>query len=383
MASASGGKRLWHVLGIVVSVLWGTTFVSSKVLLTEGMTPAEIMGIRFALAYVCILPFSLGGRRRGEGGSRHRRGVAAAHDAIGEALSVDGEELPGGGGEASPGMGGSPMPGMGAAASPAMGGRSSPGKGVATSPDGAASRKGLWASVRGLLADNVWDELLFVVAGLSGGSLYFLCENTALIYSQASNVSILIATTPLLTALLSAALVKDGQVTPRTVAYSLVALLGVVTVVLNGEFVLDLHPLGDVLTFAAVLLWVLYSMVVRRLDEDYPAAMLTRKVFFYGAATMLPCFLWQPWGASLAVLCRPVVLLNLFFLGFIASFLCYYAWNRVLAEIGPVSANNYLYLNPLATAILAVPLLGERFTWMSALGSVLIIAGMYLAGRRH
>lgn len=324
MVSDLRGKGLWHVIAVVVSVLWGATFVSSKVLLTEGMSPAEIMVIRFALSYVCILPFSV--RRRPRVGGPSSASVAS-------------------------------------------------GCGV--------WRQGCLPALRGLFADNVRDEQLFVVAGLSGGSLYFLCENTALIYSQASNVSILIATTPLLTALLSAALFRDGQVTPRSVAYSVVALVGVVIVVLNGEFVLDLHPLGDVLTLAAVLLWVLYSIVIKLLDERYPASMLTRKVFFYGAVTMLPCFLWQPWGTSLAVLCKPTVLLNLFFLGFIASFLCYYAWNRVLAEIGPVATNNYLYLNPLATAILAVPVLGERFTWISVTGSVLIIAGMYLASRRE
>lgn len=48
------GNWGYHLLAIVIVLIWGTTFVSSKVLLQHGLTPHEIFVLRFLLAYVCI-----------------------------------------------------------------------------------------------------------------------------------------------------------------------------------------------------------------------------------------------------------------------------------------------------------------------------------------
>ena len=152
-------------------------------------------------------------------------------------------------------------------------------------------------------------------------------------------------------------------------------------VVLNGELVLKLHPLGDILTFGASAVWVIYSILLPKLDSRYSTDMITRKVFIYGVITMLPVFLFRPWATPASVLIQPAVAGNLLFLGLLASFAGYFGWNAALSKIGAVRANNYLYLNPLATAVIAIPVLHERFTWIAGIGAVLIILGMALAGR--
>lgn len=290
-------KNFWfHAMGTAVGIVWGVTFVSSKVLINAGMQPAEIMTLRFVLSYLCLLPFSL----------IHRED-------------------------------------------------------------------------RRLFAASLKDELLLVLLGVTGGSLYFLLENTALVYTQASNVSILIATTPLWTMLASALFLKDSRVTLRAALFSLISLAGVVIVVLNGQVVLHLHPLGDLLTLGAAFTWVLYSMILKYFDGKYSVTMITRKVFFYGILTMLPFFAVRPWGTTWAMLAQPSVVINLLFLGLVASFLGYLGWNKAQERLGPVAMNLYLYINPIATAVVAVPVLGERFTIMSVLGSLLILGGMYFA----
>lgn len=45
---------LYHILAIVTVVIWGTTFVSTKVLIGNGLSPAEILVYRFLLAYIVI-----------------------------------------------------------------------------------------------------------------------------------------------------------------------------------------------------------------------------------------------------------------------------------------------------------------------------------------
>ena len=101
---------LFHLLALCIVCVWGTTFVSTKTLISNGLTPTEIFIYRFALAYICVL----------------------------------------------------------------------------------------FMAPRRLFADTFADEMRMIAAGLTGGSVYFITENTALGMMQATNVAILISVTPLL-----------------------------------------------------------------------------------------------------------------------------------------------------------------------------------------
>ena len=57
--------KLYHLLAALVAGIWGTTFVSTKVLLLDGFDPAQIFLLRFAMAYVLLLLFSLYKARMG------------------------------------------------------------------------------------------------------------------------------------------------------------------------------------------------------------------------------------------------------------------------------------------------------------------------------
>lgn len=41
----------YHLLAIITVAIWGTTFVSTKILIQHGLTPSEIFFYRFILAY--------------------------------------------------------------------------------------------------------------------------------------------------------------------------------------------------------------------------------------------------------------------------------------------------------------------------------------------
>jgi drug/metabolite transporter (DMT)-like permease len=55
MEKIKNNRVFYHILAITIVMIWGVTFVNSKVLLNAGMRPEEIFLIRFLLAYVCIL----------------------------------------------------------------------------------------------------------------------------------------------------------------------------------------------------------------------------------------------------------------------------------------------------------------------------------------
>lgn len=61
----------------------------------------------------------------------------------------------------------------------------------------------LWLLRPRKLALTGKQELSFLLLGLSGCSIYFYTENTALTYTLASNVSIIVAAAPIFTAILA------------------------------------------------------------------------------------------------------------------------------------------------------------------------------------
>jgi drug/metabolite transporter (DMT)-like permease len=120
------------------------------------------------------------------------------------------------------------------------------------------------------------------------------------------------------------------------------SLAGVALVILNGNFVLKLNPIGDLLTFGAVVTWVIYSIIIAKVQEKYSSWMITRKIFFYGVVTLLPYFLIEPWDVTWEMMSRPMVWGNIAYLGVLASLGCYMTWNIVIKRLGAVDATNYL-----------------------------------------
>lgn len=242
---------------------------------------------------------------------------------------------------------------------------------------------GIWIIFpRRLFAKNLRDELWLMAGGVFGGSLYFFTENTALGITQASNVSFLICTAPLLTTFLSLLFYKSEKSTKGLIYGSLLALVGVGLMVFNGSVVLKISPVGDLLTLLAALSWAFYSLIIKKMTGRYPTLFLTRKVFFYGVLTILPAFFLRPLQGDVAVLVEPAVLFNLLFLAVLASLVCYILWNVVLKQLGTMRASNYIYLNPLVTMVASALILHERLTWVALTGAVCILCGVYLAEKK-
>lgn len=284
----------YHLIAVLVVGIWGLTFISTKVLIGNGLSPQEIFFLRFLIAYL-----------------------------------------------------------------------------------------GIWfISPRKLFADNWKDELWLLLGGVTGGSLYFFTENTALEITLATNVAFIVCTAPLLTTILSLMIYKKEKATRGLIGGSVLALVGVALVVYNGQFVLKISPLGDLLTLLAAFSWAFYSLIMKKMANRYRTTFITRKIFFYGVLTILPAFLFRPWQFSLSGLLQPSVLLNLLFLGVLASLICFVVWNMVLKQLGTVRASNYIYLNPLFTLVGSAAFLGERLTIMALIGAVFILGGVYLAGRK-
>ena len=280
--------------------IWGSTFVFTKILLVNGLSPAQIFTLRFIIAYILLLMFELTFKRQ---------------------------------------------------------------------------------SFR-LFSNSRRDELVMLLLGISGGSMYFLTENAAMLYTTATNTSLIVCSCPLFAMLLVALAYRQSEkFTRMQVAGSLIACAGMAAVVLNGRFVLHLSPKGDMLAFGACLCWAVYSLLMKTVTERYSTFFITRKVFFYGLLTILPYYLAVPGFPSMEVIFSSQVIWNLLFLGVVASMACFLVWNWVIHQLGAVVATNWVYFNPITTILFAWWLLHEQITPWFLFGTVLILTGMYLCGR--
>lgn len=230
--------------------------------------------------------------------------------------------------------------------------------------------------------ESLKTELKLLFAGVTGGSLYFVAENYALKFSLASNVSLLVSTAPILTAIVAHLFLKNEKITRNAVVGAIVAFAGAALVILNGEFVLKLNPAGDFLAVLSALCWAVYSIIVRDIDSKYSTYYVTRKIFFYTLITIIPLLFIAPVRLDFAPLLDWKIAFNMVFLTLFASCAAYAAWSKVIWAIGATRANNFIYFIPLLTLVESATFLGEKLTPFALTGAALIFAGVYVTGRK-
>lgn len=240
------------------------------------------------------------------------------------------------------------------------------------------SHKRLWCN-------NLHDEAMMLLIGLSGSSIYFIAENTALELTLPANVSLLSSTSPLVTVLLVGILYKSERPGLGMIIGSIVAFIGVVCVIFNSfaagaeDVEFKISPLGDLLALSTAFCWAIYSLLLRRVNVVYDAMFITRKTFFYGLVTAIPFLGLEPTLTNpLVAFSNPYVLGNLLFLALGASILGFYLWARTVQELGAIKANNYMYLQPVVTLIGAAIILHDPISFMGVLGLVLVLFGLWL-----
>ncbi len=240
-------------------------------------------------------------------------------------------------------------------------------------------------SFRSLQKLNWRHELLFLLCGVSGGSIYFVSENAALLYTSATNVSLITSLSPLISALLVFLLYKEERPTTGFFAGSVVAMIGVAMVILGSvegsESEVEHSFFGDILSFLAAICWSVYAILLRNLQAFYSPIVVTRKTFFYGLLTALPFLLLEPSQISLADFAKTQVWSNLLILAVFASSLAFLIWAWVIRRIGAVKASNYIYFQPIFTLIFGYIILNQHTSAISFIGCIVTIAGIYVSER--
>ena len=233
-----------------------------------------------------------------------------------------------------------------------------------------------------LVLEDKKDELYFIICGLFGITIYNLFLNIAIDYSLASNVSVIIAASPLFTALISFLLKIEKPYFNFFIGF-IISIVGIIIITFNGKIELQLKPLGDIMAVISSIGWAVYSVfIVKITDKKYDFILSTRKIIFYGIVFMIPSFFFFDFNPNWAALKNPIVLFNMLFVAIFASGICFIIWNEATDLIGVLKTNVYVYLTPIITIIISIIVLKEKMTFISIIGITLTLIGVIVSELR-
>jgi drug/metabolite transporter (DMT)-like permease len=208
----------------------------------------------------------------------------------------------------------------------------------------------------------------------------------ALRYTTATTTSLISGSGPLITLMLTAALLGT-RLTRSQVAGAGLSLLGVALLIAAGEgwelsgFRLNL---GAVIMLGNMVMWGLYSVISRVVTRQRSALWSTAYSTWLATPVLVALAALIEWRQAPPVIDAALVLAVLY-IAIFATCLAYMMWNEGVRRVGPEGAMAFYNMLPVFGVLLAAIFLGEQGVAGQWLGGSLIIAGALVAalwGRR-
>jgi drug/metabolite transporter (DMT)-like permease len=220
-----------------------------------------------------------------------------------------------------------------------------------------------------------------MIAGSAILTAHFLIQINGMRFTSATNTGWIIAFTPLTIAFLSFVFLRE-RIGVWQIAGIVVATTGIALLVSDGNLgQLDwLESKGDWMILVSTGTWAGYSVVTRDVGRHNHPIAVTIVLLSLTAIVVVPYMMIDSTVTQL--ISAPMDgIVAMLFLGIICLALSMWIWQEGLARLGASKTGFFLYLEPLATVVLAVPYLGEPFGAFTALGGALVLGGVYLAER--
>ena len=231
--------------------------------------------------------------------------------------------------------------------------------------------------------------------GFLGITFHQWLQVTGLKSTPATITAWIVATIPVFVALLGWAILGE-RLTKQQVAGITLAAGGAVTVVSGGDLLAlttgRVGTMGDIMIAISAINWAVFTVLSKRalgmpspdVSKDTVANGSPVTVMLYvmgfGLAFSMPWALVDGGWRALATI-SDQGWWALIFLGVACSGLAYLFWFKALDVMPATQAGVFLYLEPLVTAVLAGPMLGESTTTITALGGAAILLGVWWVNR--
>jgi drug/metabolite transporter (DMT)-like permease len=217
------------------------------------------------------------------------------------------------------------------------------------------------------------DLKWFLLSGLSGFSLYVMTFNKGCETVSASTGSIIIATVPVITALLARFIYKEKigylQYCAIIIEFSGVVILSMK----NGIFTINV---GIIWLLVAAFSLSTYNILQRKLTKEYTALQTTIYSIFVGEILL---FAFLPETIKEIENVPMVQYFYIAFLGIFSSAIAYISWATAISKAKEMSSvSNYMFLTPFLTSILGLILINEKLDIRTIISGIIILVGMVL-----
>ena len=231
---------------------------------------------------------------------------------------------------------------------------------------------------KGLHIPTSWREWgIYFLLGATGNFVYQVVFNEGLRLIPAATSSIIMALTPMKTALLALVVYKD-RIRPAGWTFTITAFIGVAIIILwNSTLTI---PMGALWTLLGMILFAMYNILNRGLSlKGYNSITIAMWSMFTGAIMALPfadhaieMIVQAPLSAQLAMV----------YLAFFSSALGFVFWSYAFEHAEKVSdVTNFMYISPIVAAIVAAFLLGEIPNMGLYIGAPIILGSLFLFNR--
>jgi drug/metabolite transporter (DMT)-like permease len=227
----------------------------------------------------------------------------------------------------------------------------------------------------------IQKEKLFylLLLGLTGVFSYNVFFFKGLRLIHAGRASLIIANNPIFIAMASSILFKEKLNAVKIVGI-LVSVTGAILAISRGNLqgvLTESLGLGDLFIFLAVLSWVSYSLIGKRVMRDVSAIEAVTYASVSGAIMLFPAALAEGMTADIF----NYTLSNwfsLFYLGVFGTVLGFVWYYEGIKKLGPSKASLFINFVPISAIVLAFLFLDEPITLSLLAGAAMVSLGVYL-----
>jgi drug/metabolite transporter (DMT)-like permease len=238
-----------------------------------------------------------------------------------------------------------------------------------------------WRTARQDWSRVVKSWKIMCILSILGISFFNTMLYTAVHTTTAINGSMIQTTMPAVIILATLVLFKE-KVTGLQIMGVAICIFGAFIVILRGRWDTLMgmsFARGDLIMMAAVILYALYSALLRRRPAIHPLSFLIY-TFGLGIIFLLPLYICELAAGATVALTQPVIL-SILYVALFPSIVAYFCWNRGVEVLGANHTGLFINLIPVFASTLAILFLGETLQAFHIIGMGLIFGGMVLFNR--
>ncbi|MBY0348125.1 MAG: DMT family transporter [Hydrotalea flava] len=201
-------------------------------------------------------------------------------------------------------------------------------------------------------------------------------------YTQAINLAIIgTSASPVFSTFLAAIFLKE-KIGIARITGMLLCLWGVLFLMTKGNWQhlqLLKFSTGDIWVFLSALLFAVYTIMVKKKPAPLDATVFLFTIITAGTLLLIPLLWIQPFFLQQKMIWTPNTIWIILYLGLGASVLAYLSWNKAIPLLGAARTALLGNLIPVLSTVEAVIFLGEAFSNIHLISSIIIIAGIIIA----